>query len=582
MSPGHRGRGAGGGRAGAPRACWPSCWRSRWSGWRRPATELAEGYGEAGRGFVLARIAGGYRYQTHPDLAPYVERFANREVSHRLSTAALETLAIVAYRQPVSRAQISALRGVNVDGVVRLLEQRGYIEAVGRAEGPGQPVLYGTTDLFLERLGLDRPRAAPPGRGLPARARGGRGAGGRLPGSPSGPVPETPTEPSAEGERLQKVLARAGFGSRRACEDLIAEGRVTVNGVAAVLGQRVDAHRPGWRSTACPVPVRPRPRPLPAEQAGRRGDHGRRTPRAARPWSSLVPDRAPGLLGRPPRLGQRGPAHPDQRRRAGPAASPPVPRRRQGVPGRGGRGARGRAPCARLRQGVELEDGIDRPGPGRAWWPPGCCGSSIHEGRNRQVRRMCEAVGHPVRRLVRTRIGPLSRPATWPRGSGGRSRPAEVRALADRRPDRGRGRDRSDGPPRAAAVACTRRCPRPRPSAPCAGPPPSTQDTTERGHRAGPGAPGPGHGAQRAGRGRRHQHLVHGHGRRGLDVPGHRGPGHRLRGGAPAVRGRDRRARGHAAVHPRAPPRPPPRPARDELRHVYLHGAQGLRDDLPG
>jgi len=124
--------------------------------------ELAQGYAQAGGGIVVARIAGGYRFQTHPDLAPYVERFANREVSHRLSTAALETLAIVAYRQPVSRSQISALRGVNVDGVVRLLEQRGYIEAVGRAEGLGQPVLYGTTDLFLERLGLDRLEQLPP------------------------------------------------------------------------------------------------------------------------------------------------------------------------------------------------------------------------------------------------------------------------------------------------------------------------------------------------------------------------------------------------------------------------------------
>ena len=76
-------------------------------------------------------------------------------MSHRLSTAALETLAIVAYRQPVSRGQISALRGVNVDGVSRLLEQRGYIAVVGHAEGPGQPALFGTTDLFLERLGLD-------------------------------------------------------------------------------------------------------------------------------------------------------------------------------------------------------------------------------------------------------------------------------------------------------------------------------------------------------------------------------------------------------------------------------------------
>jgi segregation and condensation protein B len=95
-------------------------------------------------------------------MAPYVERLANRDVSHRLSTAALETLAIVAYRQPVSRGQISNLRGVNVDGVVRLLEQRGYIEVVGRADGPGQPVLYGTTDLFLERLGLDTIGQLPP------------------------------------------------------------------------------------------------------------------------------------------------------------------------------------------------------------------------------------------------------------------------------------------------------------------------------------------------------------------------------------------------------------------------------------
>jgi segregation and condensation protein B len=123
---------------------------------------LADDYLRQGRGFVLARIAGGARLQTHPDVAPYVERFANRDVSHRLSTAALETLAIVAYRQPVSRGQISSLRGVNVDGVTRLLEQRGYIEVVGRADGPGQPALYGTTDLFLERLGLNSLAQLPP------------------------------------------------------------------------------------------------------------------------------------------------------------------------------------------------------------------------------------------------------------------------------------------------------------------------------------------------------------------------------------------------------------------------------------
>jgi segregation and condensation protein B len=126
------------------------------------AAELARTYERERRGFILARVAGGWRFQSHPELALYVERFANRDVSHRLSTAALETLAIVAYRQPVSRAQIAALRGVNVDGVVRLLEQRGYIQAVGRAEGPGQPVLFGTTELFLERLGLDSLAQLPP------------------------------------------------------------------------------------------------------------------------------------------------------------------------------------------------------------------------------------------------------------------------------------------------------------------------------------------------------------------------------------------------------------------------------------
>jgi segregation and condensation protein B len=123
---------------------------------------LAEEYTTSGHGFILARIAGGARLQTHPDLASSVERFANRDVSPRLSTAALETLAIVAYRQPVSRGQISSLRGVNVDGVTRLLEQRGYISVIGHAEGPGQPALFGTTDLFLERLGMNSLAQLPP------------------------------------------------------------------------------------------------------------------------------------------------------------------------------------------------------------------------------------------------------------------------------------------------------------------------------------------------------------------------------------------------------------------------------------
>jgi segregation and condensation protein B len=125
-------------------------------------TELAASYELEERGFVLARVAGGYRFQSHPDLAPYVQRVALEGQSSRLSAAALETLAIVAYKQPVSRAQISAIRGVDPGGVVRTLQQRGYIEEVARDAGPGHAVLYGTTRLFLEKMGIDGLHELPP------------------------------------------------------------------------------------------------------------------------------------------------------------------------------------------------------------------------------------------------------------------------------------------------------------------------------------------------------------------------------------------------------------------------------------
>jgi segregation and condensation protein B len=117
--------------------------------------ELAAGYEHDQRGIELVRVAGGYRVQTHPDLTPYVERFLLQDQRARLSGAALETLAIVAYKQPISRAQIASIRGVDPDGVLRTLQGRGYIDAVGRDPGPGQAVLYGTTTTFLEKLGLD-------------------------------------------------------------------------------------------------------------------------------------------------------------------------------------------------------------------------------------------------------------------------------------------------------------------------------------------------------------------------------------------------------------------------------------------
>ena len=124
--------------------------------------ELMQEYEESGRGFVLALVAGGYRYQTHPDLAAYVERFVLEGQHARLSAPALETLAIVAYKQPISRAQISAIRGVDPESVLGTLMARGYIEEVSRDPSPGNPVMYGTTRTFLERLGLGSLDDLPP------------------------------------------------------------------------------------------------------------------------------------------------------------------------------------------------------------------------------------------------------------------------------------------------------------------------------------------------------------------------------------------------------------------------------------
>lgn len=116
----------------------------------------------AGRGVVLREVAGGWRMYTHPDEAPYVEKYVQSIQQARLTQAALETLAIVAYKQPVTRQQVSAIRGVDCDGVMRTLQMRGLIEEVGQDPGPGQAVLYGTTGRFEERLGLRSLDELPP------------------------------------------------------------------------------------------------------------------------------------------------------------------------------------------------------------------------------------------------------------------------------------------------------------------------------------------------------------------------------------------------------------------------------------
>ena len=115
--------------------------------------DLAGEYDRDGRGFELRQVAGGWRLYTTPDCAPYVERFVLEGQQARLTQAALETLAVVAYRQPVSRQSIAAIRGVNVDGVIRTLLTRGLI-AEAEQEGPGGAHLYVTTPYLLERLGV--------------------------------------------------------------------------------------------------------------------------------------------------------------------------------------------------------------------------------------------------------------------------------------------------------------------------------------------------------------------------------------------------------------------------------------------
>ncbi len=126
--------------------------------------ELAKEYEESARGFELRQIAGGWRFYSHPDLAAVVEKFVLDGQQSRLTQAALETLAVIAYRQPISRARVSAIRGVNVEAVMKTLITRGLVEERGLEPETGA-ILYGTTSFFLEKIGLnqveDLPALAP-------------------------------------------------------------------------------------------------------------------------------------------------------------------------------------------------------------------------------------------------------------------------------------------------------------------------------------------------------------------------------------------------------------------------------------
>ncbi len=127
----------------------------------RMLEELAAELERQDRGLVLRNVAGGWQLFTHPDTETFVERFVLSSRHARLTKASLETLAIVAYKQPVTRHQIAAIRGVNSDGVLKSLMDRGLLTEVGREDVPGRPVLYGTTPEFLQRLGVPSLTALP-------------------------------------------------------------------------------------------------------------------------------------------------------------------------------------------------------------------------------------------------------------------------------------------------------------------------------------------------------------------------------------------------------------------------------------
>ena len=133
---------------------------------KKQVEEMLEALGrsleERESGLVLRSAAGGWRLYSHPDAYPFLERFSTSATSRKLSPAALETLSVVAYRQPVARSQIAEIRGVDSDSAVRTLERLGLIEEKERLNIPGNPAVYVTTDLFLEKLGLDSLGELPP------------------------------------------------------------------------------------------------------------------------------------------------------------------------------------------------------------------------------------------------------------------------------------------------------------------------------------------------------------------------------------------------------------------------------------
>ena len=330
---------------------------------------------EQGRGFELRNVGGGWRYYTRDEYAAVVEGFVLDGQQARLTQAALETLAVVAYKQPVSRARVSAIRGVNVDGVMRTLLNRGLVEEAGHDHETGAN-LYRTTDLLpgADRRHLDR-RAARAG-AVPARHGRPRGRAGRDGGSGAGePAPEPAPEPTRGDRttprrtaatapsptagpspherpssgleidddgliRLQKLLAMSGVASRRKCEELMLDGLVEVDGeVVTRLGTKVDPRTAVIRVDGKRLPpvsekvylVLNKPRGVVSTMSDPEGRRRSRRP-GRRPPGAALPRR-------PARHRHLRAAAAHQRRRLRPADGAPVVRGGQDLRRRGrGRG----------------------------------------------------------------------------------------------------------------------------------------------------------------------------------------------------------------------------------------------------
>lgn len=123
---------------------------------------LEQEYIDQNRGFVLKKISGGYRLYSNPALNEVLQRFVKTNIRTHLSQAALETLAIIAYRQPITRTQIAEIRGVRTDSIVLTLLDKGLLKEAGKLKEPGNPILYRTSDRFLELLGLNNLKDLPP------------------------------------------------------------------------------------------------------------------------------------------------------------------------------------------------------------------------------------------------------------------------------------------------------------------------------------------------------------------------------------------------------------------------------------